>query len=164
MTPMTAAMIVAAVANIAAVIAMLFARRAMERAFSASELARSASSLALSDAASALRAMESVSSSRVSRFEDEASSRSACCSASQALASAPTSSVCCARTLVRVSPLDSNAERCTRSLGMVGARVNVMPNVRVKPAPTAWRGGQHAHNGPQAQRMMAGATSRWGSA
>ena len=39
-----------------------------------------------------------------------------------------------------------------------------MPNVRVKPAPTAWRAGQQAQNGPQAQRLLAGAPRCWGSA
>ena len=38
------------------------------------------------------------------------------------------------------------------------------PNVRAKLAPTVWRAGRHAQNGPQAQRMMASATSRWRSA
>ena len=37
-------------------------------------------------------------------------------------------------------------------------------NVRVKPAPTVGRAGQQAQNGPQAQRLMASATRRWGSA
>ena len=37
----------------------------------------------------------------------------------------------------------------------------VRPNVRVKLAPTAWRAGQHAHNGPQAQRLMSSAPRRW---
>ena len=40
----------------------------------------------------------------------------------------------------------------------------VQPNVRVKPAPTVGRAGQQAQNGPQAQRLMASATRRWGSA
>ena len=39
-----------------------------------------------------------------------------------------------------------------------------LPNVRVKPAPTAWRAGQQAQNGPQAQRLMAGVPRCWGSA
>ena len=39
-----------------------------------------------------------------------------------------------------------------------------MPNVRAKRAPTAWRAGQQAQNGPQAQRLMASATCRWRSA
>ena len=56
-----------------------------------------------------------------------------------------------------------------RRAGMTKGGLHVLervvgPNVRVKLAPTAWRAGQHAHNGPQAQRMMAGVTSRWGSA
>ena len=38
------------------------------------------------------------------------------------------------------------------------------PNVRVKPAPTVGRAGQQAQNGPQALRLMASATRRWGSA
>ena len=42
--------------------------------------------------------------------------------------------------------------------------VFVTPNVRVKPAPTVGRAGQQAQNGPQAQRLMASATRRWGSA
>ena len=50
----------------------------------------------------------------------------------------------------------------------IGARNmrNVLgrPNVRAKLAPTAWRVGQQAQNGPQAQRLMASATFRWGSA
>ena len=41
---------------------------------------------------------------------------------------------------------------------------SVKPNVRVKPAPTVGRAGQQAQNGPQAQRLMASATRRWGSA
>jgi hypothetical protein len=40
----------------------------------------------------------------------------------------------------------------------------VLPNVRVKPAPTAWRAGQQAQNGPKAQRLMAGVPRCWGSA
>jgi len=38
------------------------------------------------------------------------------------------------------------------------------PNVRAKRATTAWRAGQQAQNGPQAQRLMAGATCRCRSA
>jgi hypothetical protein len=40
----------------------------------------------------------------------------------------------------------------------------VPPNVRDKLATTAWRTGQQAQNGPQAQRLMAGVPRRWGSA
>ena len=40
----------------------------------------------------------------------------------------------------------------------------VLPNVRAKLAPAAWRTGQQAQNGPQAQRLMASAPRRWGSA
>ena len=40
----------------------------------------------------------------------------------------------------------------------------VMPNVRAKRATTAWRAGQRAQNGPQAQRLLAGVTCRWRSA
>jgi len=42
--------------------------------------------------------------------------------------------------------------------------VFVLPNVRAKRATTAWRAGQQAQNGPQAQRLMAGVTCRWRSA
>ena len=42
--------------------------------------------------------------------------------------------------------------------------VIVRPNVRAKLAPTAWRAGQQAQNGPQAQRLMASVPCRWGSA
>jgi len=42
--------------------------------------------------------------------------------------------------------------------------VLLMPNVRAKRAPTAWRAGQQAQNGPKAQRLMAGAPCRWRSA
>ena len=45
-----------------------------------------------------------------------------------------------------------------------GWKVFVRSNVRVKPAPTAWRAGQQAQNGPQAQRLMAGVPRCWGSA
>jgi len=38
------------------------------------------------------------------------------------------------------------------------------PNVRAKRAPAAWRAGQQAQNGPQAQRLMASVTCRWRSA
>ena len=38
------------------------------------------------------------------------------------------------------------------------------PNVRGKPAPTAWRAGHQAQNGPQAQRLMSGVPCCWGSA
>ena len=38
------------------------------------------------------------------------------------------------------------------------------PNVRAKLATMAWRAGQQAQNGPQAQRLMASATCRWRSA
>jgi len=40
----------------------------------------------------------------------------------------------------------------------------VTPNVRAKRATTAWRAGQQAQNGPQAQPLMASATCRWRSA
>ena len=40
----------------------------------------------------------------------------------------------------------------------------VKPNVRVKPAPTAWCAGQQAQNGPRAQRLMTGVPRCWGSA
>jgi len=40
----------------------------------------------------------------------------------------------------------------------------VLPNVRAKRAPTAWRAGQQAQNGPKAQRLMASVTCRWRSA
>ena len=40
----------------------------------------------------------------------------------------------------------------------------LMPNVRAKRATTAWRAGQQAQNGPQAQRLMASVTCRWRSA
>ena len=40
----------------------------------------------------------------------------------------------------------------------------VRPNVRAKRATTAWRAGQQAQNGPQAQRLMASVTCRWRSA
>ena len=43
-------------------------------------------------------------------------------------------------------------------------RLTVRPNVRAKRATTAWRAGQQAQNGPQAQRLMAGVTCRWRSA
>jgi hypothetical protein len=43
-------------------------------------------------------------------------------------------------------------------------RWNSTPNVRAKLAPTAWRAGQQAQNGPQAQRLMASAPCRWCSA
>jgi len=36
----------------------------------------------------------------------------------------------------------------------------LMPNVRAKRATTAWRAGQQAQNGPQAQRLLASATCR----
>ena len=42
--------------------------------------------------------------------------------------------------------------------------VLVMPNVRAKLAPTAWRAGQQAQNGPKAQRLMASVPRRWCSA
>jgi len=42
--------------------------------------------------------------------------------------------------------------------------VLVWPNVRAKRATTAWRAGQQAQNGPQAQRLMASVTCRWRSA
>ena len=45
-----------------------------------------------------------------------------------------------------------------------GSASLVRPNVRVKPAPTAWRAGQQAQNGPQAQRLLAGVPRCWGSA
>ena len=38
------------------------------------------------------------------------------------------------------------------------------PNVRAKRAITAWRAGQQAQNGPQAQRLVASVTCRWRSA
>ena len=41
---------------------------------------------------------------------------------------------------------------------------SVRPNVRAKRATTAWRAGQQAQNGPQAQRLMAGVACRWRSA
>ena len=47
---------------------------------------------------------------------------------------------------------------------LYGTGCFVRPNVRVKPAPTAWRDGQQAQNGPQALRLMAGAPRCWGSA
>jgi len=40
----------------------------------------------------------------------------------------------------------------------------LLPNVRAKRVTTAWRAGQQAQNGPQAQRLMASATCRWRSA
>jgi hypothetical protein len=40
----------------------------------------------------------------------------------------------------------------------------VLPNVRAKRATTAWRAGQKAQNGPQAQRLMASVACRWRSA
>ena len=40
----------------------------------------------------------------------------------------------------------------------------VLPNVRAKRVTTAWRAGQQAQNGPQAQRLMASAQCRWRSA
>ena len=47
-----------------------------------------------------------------------------------------------------------------------GIVVNLVlrPNVRAKLAPTAWRAGQQAQNGPKAQRLMASAACRWRSA
>ena len=42
--------------------------------------------------------------------------------------------------------------------------VFMMPNVRAKRATTAWRAGQQAQNGPQAQRLLACATCRWRAA
>ena len=39
-----------------------------------------------------------------------------------------------------------------------------LPNVRAKLAPTAWRAGQQAQNGPQARRLMAGVPRCWSSA
>jgi len=41
---------------------------------------------------------------------------------------------------------------------------SVTPNVRAKLATAAWRAGQQAQNGPQAQRLMASAPRRWCSA
>ena len=38
------------------------------------------------------------------------------------------------------------------------------PNVRAKRVTTAWRAGQQAQNGPQAQRLMASVACRWRSA
>jgi hypothetical protein len=42
-----------------------------------------------------------------------------------------------------------------------GVRVHsVLPNVKVKLRPAAWRVGQQAQNGPEAQRLMASAPRR----
>jgi len=46
----------------------------------------------------------------------------------------------------------------------MGESFFVTPNVRAKRATTAWRAGQQAQNGPQAQRLMASVTCRWRSA
>jgi len=57
-------------------------------------------------------------------------------------------------------------KRAMLERGTICVRISVlvMPNVRAKLAPTAWRAGQQAQNGPQAQRLMAGVTRRWRSA
>ena len=138
MTVITAAMIVAAAANIAALIAILFAHRASERAF---------------------RAMDNVSSSRASRLEAASSSRSDCLSASQASAALPTSSVRPANSnLVCVSPSFSNTSRCGSGFGVGMEEFGetdsvhggspqlrlVLPNVRAKRRAAAWRLGRVA--------------------
>jgi len=46
----------------------------------------------------------------------------------------------------------------------VDAGKSAGPNVRAKRATAAWRAGQQAQNGPQAQRLMASVTCRWRSA
>jgi len=48
--------------------------------------------------------------------------------------------------------------------GDMPQKLLVRPNVRAKRATTAWRAGQQAQNGPQAQRLMASVTCRWRSA
>ena len=57
-------------------------------------------------------------------------------------------------------------KRAVRETGTncVCISVLVMPNVRAKLATTAWRTGQQAQNGPQAQRLMASVPRRWRSA
>jgi len=49
-------------------------------------------------------------------------------------------------------------QACTETL------IIARPNVRAKRATTAWRAGQQAQNGLQAQRLMASVTCRWRSA
>ena len=52
----------------------------------------------------------------------------------------------------------------TESAGAPHGLFFVRPNVRAKRVTTAWRAGQQAQNGPQAQRLMASVTCRWRSA
>ena len=179
-------------AAIAATVAMIAAHRAHKASCRADDACASAA-VALARAAArsseairlaslaidrASEAIESVRSSRASRLAADSASLFCCSSSSHSLAEAPTSSPLQANS-VRVcgSPILSNTAKYGEggffdviegdSSGAVGGElrgVGVTPNVRVKPAPTAWRAGQQAQNGPQAQRLMAGVTRCWGSA
>ena len=87
MTPMTAAMIVAAAANTAAVIALLFARREITKAEAAISLARSELLLASSAIALASSTIASVRASRASRLSEASLSSAANSAFAQASAS-----------------------------------------------------------------------------
>jgi hypothetical protein len=63
----------------------------------------------------------------------------------------------------------SDAHRLRRACGFddLGARSRasvVTPNVRAKVAPTVWRAGTAAQNGPRAPRRRPSVPRRWGSA
>ena len=97
MTPMTAALIVAAVANTAAVIALVFARRELDRAE---------------------RAIESVSSSRASRLEAEAADRSCSLRNNHSFACTPMSPLESANCILTCdSPSESNTSQCDVEIG-----------------------------------------------
>jgi hypothetical protein len=112
LTPMIAALIVAIAAQIIALIAMMFDRRELTKA---------------------LRAIESVSSSRASRLSAAAASRSDCFSAKYALADLPISPSCSANSnRTCVSVLDSKTSRCGMGFG---ADIIVFPNVELRGVP-----------------------------
>jgi len=117
---MKAAMVAIAVVNMIAAIAMLFALRASRRADAASKLAAEASRLASSEAANALRAIESVSSSRVSlrSLVREAEARSCSCSHEETNACISASCQAPASSLPRAhdAPLVSSSRHTASSL------------------------------------------------
>ena len=97
--------IICAIAEAIAMTAAAIATCRFERAMSLADVASERASLAI----------RRVSSSRALRLEAAASSRNACCSASQADACAPISPPLAASMRVYVSPCDSNAARCSMS-------------------------------------------------
>ena len=156
-----AAAITAMTAAYMAHLACRSAAAALERAASRSSEAIRLASLAIDKASSAIA---SVRSSRSSRFADAESVCRIISDSTQAEASSQFGESggcpCSPSAISRFTAAGPMSSKCARLCS--GSAIET-PNVRVKPAPTAWRAGPVGEN-VQRTAGRARVTRRWGSA